>query len=63
MDQFIEKIKKKENLSFNESKAAFELLMEGKASDYQIFPVHLLYRPLITQKLPCFLQKLDLFYF
>jgi len=37
MDQFIEKIKKKENLSFDESKAAFELLMEGKASDQQIF--------------------------
>ena len=37
MDQFIEKIKKKENLSFDESKAAFDLLMEGKASDQQIF--------------------------
>ena len=37
MDQFIEKIKKKENLSFDESKAAFELLMEGKSSDQQIF--------------------------
>ena len=37
MDQFIEKIKKKENLSFDESKAAFELLMEGKASDQEIF--------------------------
>ncbi len=37
MDQFIEKIKKKENLSFDESKAAFELLMEGKANDQQIF--------------------------
>ncbi len=37
MDQFIEKIKKKENLSFDESKAAFEILMEGKADDQQIF--------------------------
>jgi len=37
MDRFIEKIKKKENLSFDESKAAFDLLMEGKASDQQIF--------------------------
>ena len=37
MDQFIEKIKKKENLSFDESKAAFEFLMEGKADDQQIF--------------------------
>ena len=37
MDQFIEKIKKKENLSFDESKAAFQFLMEGKADDQQIF--------------------------
>ena len=33
MKEFIEKIKKKENLSFEESKAAFNLLMEGKAED------------------------------
>ena len=31
MKQFIEKIKNKENLSFEESKAAFDLVMEGKA--------------------------------
>jgi len=37
MRQFIEKIKKKENLSFEESRAAFELLMEGKAKDQEIF--------------------------
>ena len=37
MKQFIEKIKNKENLSFEESKAAFELLMEGKAKDQEIF--------------------------
>ena len=37
MKQFIEKIKYKENLSFKESKAAFELLMEGKAEDQEIF--------------------------
>ena len=37
MKQFIEKIKSKENLSFEESKAAFELLMEGKAEDQEIF--------------------------
>ena len=37
MRQYIEKIKKKENLSFEESKAAFELLMEGKAEDQEIF--------------------------
>jgi len=37
MKQFIEKIKSKENLSFEESKSAFELLMEGKAEDQEIF--------------------------
>tara|TARA_B100001741_G_scaffold178856_1_gene147332 strand:- start:424 stop:1416 length:993 start_codon:yes stop_codon:yes gene_type:complete len=37
MKQFIEKIKNKEDLSFNESKAAFELLMDGKAEDQEIF--------------------------
>ena len=37
MRQFIDKIKNKENLSFEESKAAFELLMEGKAEDQEIF--------------------------
>ena len=37
MKEYIEKIKKKENLSFVESKAAFEFLMEGKADDNDIF--------------------------
>ena len=37
MKQYIEKIKNLENLSFSESKAAFEILMEGKASDQEIF--------------------------
>ena len=37
MKQFIEKIRNKENLSFEESKAAFELLMEGKAEEQEIF--------------------------
>ena len=37
MREFIEKIKNKENLSFDESKTAFELLMEGKAKDQEIF--------------------------
>ena len=37
MQRFIEKIKTKENLSFEDSKAAFELLMEGKAKDQEIF--------------------------
>jgi len=37
MKQFIEKIKSNENLSFEESKAAFKLLMEGKAEEQEIF--------------------------
>ena len=37
MKQFIEKIKNKQNLTFDESKAAFELLMEGKANNQEIF--------------------------
>ena len=37
MKQFIKKIQNKENLSFDESKTAFELLMEGKAHDQEIF--------------------------
>ena len=37
MKQFIAKIKKKQNLTFDESKAAFEILMEGKANDQEIF--------------------------
>ena len=37
MRQFIEKVKNKKNLSFDESKAAFELLMEGKVNDQEIF--------------------------
>ena len=37
MKQFIEKIKSRENLSFEESKLAFEFLMEGKAEDQEIF--------------------------
>ena len=37
MKQFIEKINNKEDLSFEESKAAFKLIMEGKAEDQEIF--------------------------
>ena len=37
MKQFIEKIKNKQDLSFEESKLAFEFLMEGKAEDQEIF--------------------------
>ena len=37
MKKYIEKIRNKLNLSFDESKAAFEILMEGKATDQEIF--------------------------
>ena len=37
MKKFIEKLKNKENLSFEESKNAFEILMEGRASDEEIY--------------------------
>jgi len=37
MKQFLSKLESKKNLSFDESKAAFEILMEGKASDDEIF--------------------------
>tara|TARA_B100000900_G_scaffold224943_1_gene190929 strand:+ start:1985 stop:2977 length:993 start_codon:yes stop_codon:yes gene_type:complete len=37
MKQFIEKIKNKENLSFSESKIAFEILMEGKVEEQEIY--------------------------
>ncbi|MDC1179261.1 anthranilate phosphoribosyltransferase [Candidatus Pelagibacter ubique] len=37
MKIFIDKLKNKQNLSFTESKNAFEMLMNGKASDDEIF--------------------------
>ena len=37
MKQFLEKLKKKQNLSFKESKSAFELLMTGKADENEIY--------------------------
>ena len=37
MKDFINKIKTNQDLSFKESKAAFEILMEGKANDQEIF--------------------------
>ena len=37
MKKIIEKLKNKQNLSFAESKLAFEILMNGKASDDEIF--------------------------
>ena len=37
MKAFLEKLSNKQDLSFEESKAAFEILMNGKASDDEIF--------------------------
>jgi anthranilate phosphoribosyltransferase len=37
MKIFLEKLQNKKDLSFNESKAAFEILMDGKATDEEIF--------------------------
>ena len=37
MDQILEKLKNKQDLTFEESKTAFEILMTGKASEDQIF--------------------------
>ena len=37
MKKFLEKLKNKQDLSFNESKAAFEILMQGKASNDEMF--------------------------
>ena len=37
MEKFLSKLKEKQNLNFEESKNAFEILMEGKASDVEIF--------------------------
>jgi len=37
MKKFLNKLNNKQNLSFEESKAAFQILMDGKASDDEIF--------------------------
>ncbi len=37
MDKFLKKLNNKENLTFDESKEAFKILMNGKASDKEIF--------------------------
>ena len=37
MKQFLEKLKNKQDLSFEESKSAFNILMNGEANDEEIF--------------------------
>ena len=36
MEKILEKLRQKKNLTFDESKSAFELLMTGKASEDEI---------------------------
>ena len=37
MEKFLNKLNNKQNLTFEESKEAFEILMNGKASDQEIY--------------------------
>ena len=37
MEKYLKKLRNKQDLSFNESKAAFEILMDGKATNEEIF--------------------------
>ena len=37
MEQILEKLKKKEKITFEESKSAFEILMTGKANEKEIY--------------------------
>ena len=37
MEKYLRKLRNKKNLSFDESKSAFEILMDGKASDSEMF--------------------------
>ncbi len=37
MEKFLEKLKKKENLNFEESKLVFETIMSGQDKDDQIY--------------------------
>ena len=37
MEKYLKKLENKQDLTFDESKAAFEILMEGKASDNEIY--------------------------
>ena len=37
MEKILEKLRKKENLNFEESKSVFEIIMSGKAKDEQIY--------------------------
>ena len=37
MEKILEKLKKRENLNFEESKSVFETIMTGQAKDEQIY--------------------------
>ena len=53
MEKILEKLRQKENLTFDESKSAFELLMTGKASEDEIYS----FLTLLSEKVK-FLMKL-----
>jgi len=57
MKKFLEKLKNKQDLSFNESKAAFEILMEGKASEDEIFE----FLTLLSEKVKFQMRLLEVF--
>ena len=57
MKKFLEKLKNKQDLSFNESKAAFELLMEGQASEDEIFD----FLTLLSEKVRFQMRLLEVF--
>ena len=58
MDQILEKLKNKQDLTFEESKATFEILMTGKASDDEIFDFVALLseKDEVSDKLACLLD-------
>ena len=43
MEKFLEKLKKKKDLTFDESKSSFELLMTGKVSEKKIYDFLILF--------------------
>ena len=40
MEKYIKKLKNNENLKFDESQQAFEILMKGKASEQELDDMH-----------------------
>ena len=51
MKQFLEKLKNKQDLSFEESKSAFNILMNGEADDEEIFETLVENQKIASEKL------------